>query len=285
MYQRIAYPSPDFFSPTFFPTLARPNNRRRGIGRGIGRGMGDDQGDYNFDQRFSAGATQGVNAGISTANQTGSVVAGSVAGGLALAAALDPEPFSKAALAIGAALTGIITKMAQGCGQTCVDASNYVNEAEPYFVENVANYANGPRTRSLQAQALANFDTAFNALVQTCQRIGGAGGMNCVKDRTAGSCKWKATPWRWNADGSYTPAGQAGSGSQCWNWVYGYRDPIAQDPFVQPDSILGSAGSAITDTINSLLGGTGVTGGSTALAGIPPWMLAAAVVALLVAVL
>lgn len=215
------------------------------------RGLGDS--DYNFGKQFSQGATQGVNLGMQTANQTGSTTAGAIAGGLALAASLDPEPFSKAALAIGAALTGIVTKMLQGCGQTCVDASNYVNEAEPYMVQNLQNYFSGPRTRSLQAQALANFDNAFNAIVQKCQQIGGLGGTNCIKDRQAGACKWKATPWVINSDGTFTPAGAAGSGSTCWNWVYGYRDPIASDPYVQADP----ATDSITDTLSGLFGSGG----------------------------
>lgn len=216
-----------------------------------GLGYGESYGvNYDFGKQFGSGATSGTQAGISTANQTGSVAAGAVAGGLALASSLDPEPFSKAALAIGAALTGIVTKMIQGCGQTCIDASNYVNEAEPYFVQNVQNYMSGPRTRSLQTQALANFDNAFGALQQRCQQIGGQGGINCIKDRTSGSCKWKAAPWSFAKDGTYTPAGTNGSGTQCWNWVYGYRDPIANDPFVQADAP-GASGS-VSDVVNSI---------------------------------
>jgi hypothetical protein len=190
-----------------------------------------------------------------------------VASGLALAATFDPEPISKTILAIGAALTGVITKMLAGCGQSCIDASNYVNEAEQYFVQNVAAYTSSPvRTQSMQTQALANFDTAYAALVAKCQQIGGQGGVNCIKDRQSGACKWKASPWTWAQTSgggyAYTPAGAAGSGSQCWNWVYGYRDPIANDPDVVPDaSTLTSATSSVSSALSSLLGGVG--GGSS----------------------
>lgn len=206
-------------------------------------------GDYTWNPNA---LNQATGAGISTANQTGSAVAGGVASGLALAASFDPEPISKAILAIGAALTGIITKMAAGCGQSCIAASDAANQAEPLLVQNVATYTSSPvRTRSMQLAALANFDNVFGALLQKCQQIGGGGGANCMKDRVAGACKWKATPWVWSKTSAggyeYTPAGAAGSGTTCWNWVYGYRDSIAADPDVVPDSIS-------TSTANTLLG-------------------------------
>src|ERR1043166_1202361 len=88
------------------------------------------------------------NLGLSTANKTGSDVAGAVAGGLSIAsaAALNPAmlglsfaacPPCGAALAIGAALVGVIAKMAQGCGESCIAASQAANEAEPLLVQNV----------------------------------------------------------------------------------------------------------------------------------------------------
>lgn len=202
-----------------------------------------------------------ANYGAGVANQTGSAVAGAVAGGLsatgailsmtpAIAAACPP---CGAAVAIGAQLVGIIAKMAQGCGQSCIAASDAANQAEPLLVQNVNNYVTAPvRTRILQAQALANFDAIFGALVQKCQQIGGQGGTNCVKDRVEGACKWKASPWTWtkNADGSYTytPAGPNGSGNQCWNWVYGYRQSIAADPGVVDDAVI--SGSTAANLLN-----------------------------------
>jgi len=229
-------------------------------------GLGDSSDSLSYPT--ASQMTSAINSGISTANSTGSAVAGGVAAGLSVAAASTAAvcPPCSAAFALGSALTGIITKMAQGCGPTCVDASNYVNEVEPYFLQNVQNYASTPiRTKSFQALHLSNFDNAYNALVQKCQQIGGAGGTNCIKDRQSGACKWKASPWVWNSDGTLTLAGPAGSGSQCWNWVYGYRDAIAQDPYaVADDYSTGSAGSAAGSSAISAL-----TSSSSAVGGVP----------------
>jgi hypothetical protein len=223
-------------------------------------------------------ATGAVNIGIQTANSTGSAAAGAVASGLSLASAIDPEPISKAILAIGAALTGIVTKMIQGCGATCTDASNYVNQIEPQLVQNVATYTSSPvRTQTMQANALANFDSTWAALLQTCQGIGGRGGTNCVTDRQQGACTWKASPGGWSQTSgggyTYTPAGAAGSGNTCWNWFVGYRDPIANDPDVVPDSAVASASSAVSS----------LTSGSTA--GIPNEFLLLGALALLAVML
>lgn len=221
-----------------------------------------------------------VKVGTGTAMSTGSKIEGAAAAGLSITGAifaLTPAltavcPPCGAALAIGAALVGIIGNMFKGCGQSCIDATKYANQAEPLLVQNVQNYTSAPvRIASLQRQALANFDAIFTALEQKCQQIGGQGGTNCIADRVAGACKWKATPWTWtqNQDGSYTytPAGAAGSGSQCWNWAYGYRDPIAQDPGVTPDPVTGSpAVDSALSSISSLFAGG--AGGAT-VAGLP----------------
>ena len=216
--------------------------------------------------------------GAGVANSTGSAIAGAVAGGASAASAILSTtaltgsaicPPCGIALAIGASLVGIITKMAAGCGNSCIEASDAANQAEPLLVQNVSNYTSAPvRYKSLQAAALANFDQIFTALEQKCQQIGGAGGTNCIKDRQAGACKWKATPptWTKNADGSYsyTPAGPAGSGSSCWNWVAGYRDPIANDPGVVPDppaqSAPGDVLTSLSTSLSSLLGGSAASG-------------------------
>ncbi len=234
--------------------------------------------------------TAGINMGANVANQTGSAVAGAVAGGASLAAsifALTPAlaaacPPCGAALAIGAALVGIIAKMTAGCGNSCIAASDAANQAEPLLVQNVTNYVTAPvRYKSLQLAALANFDQIFTALEQKCQQIGGQGGTNCIKDRVAGACHWKATPGAWAKDsnGTYqwTPAGAAGSGTSCWNWVVGYRDPIANDPGVIPDpqaqSAPGSIVNSISDSISSLFSSGSATPGPTGIGGISPMML------------
>jgi hypothetical protein len=151
--------------------------------------------------------------------------------------------------------------MLQGCGQSCIQATEAANQAEPLLQQNLQNYVNAPiRYKSLQTNALANFNVIFQNLITACQRIGGGGGTNCVKDRIEFACKWKASPWSWSSDGKiFTPAGPAGSGGQCWNWVYGYSDPISHDPGVVPDPVDSVLGGS--DPISGILGALGLGAG------------------------
>jgi len=138
---------------------------------------------------------------------------------------------------IGAAVAGVtLALMAwfnrKGPHQK-VETTKIVNELEPYLLQNLQGYQAGPHTRSSQAQALANFDAVWQTLKENCdQEQYGEPGKRCVSDRQAGSCEWK-------------------DAGQCWNWFVGYRDPIANDPNVKPDPVLGSAG----ELIDSLTGG------------------------------
>lgn len=212
-----------------------------------------------------------MNLGVQDANKTGSAVAGAVAAGATATAGLLSTtlitgsaicPICAPFLLIGAALVPLIANMLKGCGASCVQTSEDANQAEQLLQQNLQNYTSLPkeqRTANVQAVALANFTTYFNALMQQCAQIGGQGGSQCIADRQAGACKWKASPWKWNSDGTFTPAGQNGSGSQCWNWVYGYHDPIAQDPYVSPDPVA-SATNTVSSALLSIFGGTGTSG-------------------------
>jgi hypothetical protein len=145
---------------------------------------------------------------------------------------------------IGAAVAGVALALTawfsrKGPRQK-VQTTQIVNELEPMLQKNVAGYLSGPRTVSSQAQALANFDAVWNALVENC-RIEEMGdpGVRCVEDRQAGSCQWK----------------EAG---QCWNWFIGYRDPIANDPNVKPDPTIGQeVGSTLTQLTGGLIPASG----------------------------
>jgi hypothetical protein len=221
--------------------------------------------------------------GASTASKTGSVITGAVQGAIsATGAVLSTTLLTGSAIcpicapffAIGAALVPLIAKIAEGCGQSCIEASDYANQIEPLLQQNLQAYTSTPagqRTTSMQQAAINNFNASFSQLVSECQSVGGEGGTNCIADRQAGGCKWKATPWAWNADGSFTPAGAAGSGSTCWNWVYGYHDPIANDPYVVPDPT-----PSASSVVSSLTSGT--------TAGIPNEYLLLGALALIVAV-
>jgi hypothetical protein len=152
-----------------------------------------------------------------------------------------------------AALVGVgiaIANLFKGCGQTCIEATQIANQADAILVQNVTAYTSSSiRYVSMQTAALNTFDTTWAALQAACGNAQlGAAGQRCISDRQQGACTWKVSQGGWNADGTYTPWGAAGSGSVCWNWFVGMRDPIANDPFVQPDPTSATApgGSAAT---------------------------------------
>jgi hypothetical protein len=168
---------------------------------------------------------------------------------------------------IGAAIAGITILATyliknSGCGQTCIETSQWANQAEPVLRQNIAAYFNepAPRSQSQQNAALANFDTIWARLSQMCgDPSTGDAGKRCISDRQSGACTWKATadsPW---------PGGPAQGA--CWNWFNAYRDPIANDPNVVADS----ASSVVSGAVSEL-------------SSLPTWALAAAAL-VLVAVL
>ena len=109
----------------------------------------------------------------------------------------------------------------QGCGQTCIQASEYADRAATLMQQNLDTYTGlqAPRAQSLQAQALAVFDQLWQGLVQACSDPSlGDAGRRCISDRQQGACHFH------------------GSDGACWDWFKGYRDPIAKDPNVAPDA-------------------------------------------------
>ncbi len=152
-----------------------------------------------------------------------------------------------------AALIGIgiaVANAFKGCGQTCIAATQIANQVGTILQQNVDAYTGSPiRYASMQTAALNTFDTAWAALMQACGNPAlQAAGQRCISDRQRGSCKWKASPGGWNADGTFTKWGTAGSGTACWDWFTGMRDPIANDPFVRPDPVAGSGSSSSTSS-------------------------------------
>lgn len=189
--------------------------------------------------------------GTGTALQTGETAASIAATGitttLGILSALTPTLtiLGLALPVVGAAIGALVTvgiaiaNMFKGCGATCTQATAYANQADTILTQNVNAYTSSPvRYASMQTAALNTFDTTWAALQQACgQPALQAAGQRCITDRQAGACTWKASPGGWNADGSYTKWGAAGSGTSCWNWFVGLRDPIANDSNVQPDPI------------------------------------------------
>jgi hypothetical protein len=186
------------------------------------------------------------------------------AGGTGLILGMTP---ALAVPIIGAAIAGItilatVLIKNSGCGQTCIETSSWANQAEPLLRQNITAYFGvaAPRTQSQQNAALANFDAIWARLAQMCgDPSTGNAGKRCISDRQSGGCTWKAT-----ADSPWPGGPPAGS---CWNWFNAYRDPIANDPNVVPDSVTSVVSGAVSE-----------------ISALPAWELAAAAL-LLVAVL
>ncbi len=172
---------------------------------------------------------------------------------------------------IGAALAGVTILATaliknSGCGQTCIETSQWANQVEPVLKQNLAAYfaLPVPRTQSQQNAALANFDAFWARLVEMCSNPStGNAGKRCISDRQAGACKWPAA--------SDSPYGGPKKGA-CWNWFNAYRDPIAND-------------QVVADSVSSLVGSAVSSAFGVQLPGLPPWLLPAAAVALLVVLL
>ena len=167
---------------------------------------------------------------------------------------------SLAAPIIGAAILGVTLAIEailnSGCGQTCIIATGWANNAAVQLEQNITAYFGNPapRTAEMKAQALANFDNVWNYLVTQCSSPAlGNAGVSCIQDRQAGACKWTQT-------GQPEFPGQPAFGA-CWNWFNAYRDPIANDPAivtqitVDPSSVINTAGSS-TSTIGGIDTGT-----------------------------
>ena len=189
----------------------------------------------------------------------------------AVGAAASAIPVAGPFIAAAAAIAVSIEKLFSGCGATCTQATSIANQVGNLLAQNAQAYVAQPvRTTSMQTAALATFDNAWAQLVAACGNPAlGVAGQNCISQRQQGGCQWKSSPGGWvqNADGTctYTWAGAAGSGTTCWNYFNGMRDPIATDPCVIDDSVLdtitgttssstaGAASTTTTSTMSSLL--------------------------------
>jgi hypothetical protein len=210
-------------------------------------------------RRLGVGAA-GDPGSIAAVAAQGAATTGGILAGLSAMGALSPV-FAIAG-PIGAAVAGLVSiglaiaSQFQGCGNTCVEATAIANQIEPILNQNLQAYLSAPvHYASMQAAALNNFDTAWNALVKACgQQALQQAGANCISDRQAGACviKNQGQGWVQNSTGqwSYVTGGAAGSGTQCWDWWKGYRDPISQDPTVVPDP----TGAIIDPTTGNVTG-------------------------------
>lgn len=160
-------------------------------------------------------------------------------------------PFVAAAAGI-ASLVGAAFALFSGCGQTCVQASDYANQAENILNQIKSTYfgTQTPRAQSFQTATLQSIQQIFNWLQQVCSQPNlGSAGQRCISERLVqgGSAPWCPDP----------------GGVGC-DWITNYYVPIATDPNVVPDSQLSTSSTS------------GTTSGSTSM--VPLLIAAAAIV-------
>ena len=210
------------------------------------RGLGD------VSAGQATGAGQGAAAGamqVIGANTVGGKISGG--GTMIMSAAPFAGPAAPVVAIVGAVVT-VAGKIIQfvgwgdGCGQNCVLTSNWANQAEALLKQNCdAYFSSALRNQTTQQTALAAFDAIWAQLAKACgQSSLGTAGKNCTGDRERGACKWKQTgesPW---------PGGP--KLGECWNWFSAYRDPIANDTGVVPDSMIDT--SSVSSAVDSIFG-------------------------------
>jgi hypothetical protein len=136
--------------------------------------------------------------------------------------------------------------------------TQFAEETIKALQDNLAAYMAGPRTRSSQAQALANFDAgwAFLTSQDACGNPEmGDPGLRCIFERQpVGTCTMA------QADAAHEPLSDCGK----YSMARDLRDPIANDPNVKADPILDGAGNLI-DSLTGGIFSSGAGSGNTGL--------------------
>ena len=91
----------------------------------------------------------------------------------------------------GVALLVSMLGIGNGCGGTCTEATQVVNQAEPILQQNLAAAQqtvaqNGCLTSAEQQTAVSNFNQVWNQVKQQCGQIPAPGGTQCISDRSPG---------------------------------------------------------------------------------------------------
>jgi hypothetical protein len=201
----------------FYPPLTV----RRGVGSivwGTRTGMG---------QTTSGDISQAAGDAATTVGATGSL--------LVAAGVLQAVPVAGQIAGAALAITAVIASMFKGCGSTCTLSSDEANNIGNQMATNLAQYLAAPVSAATQTEALANFDQLWAALVNYCGQASlGSAGKNCISERQNGACAYQTSPggWQQSSTGVWTfqYPGANHSGTTCWNYFVGMRDPIANDP-------------------------------------------------------
>jgi hypothetical protein len=163
-----------------------------------------------------------------------------------------------------AAIAPLIVSLFHGCGQLCIQAANLDNQAVLLLWQNLNAYLSSPvRTFSMRAAALNNFDTLWSSYVQAEASVPTQGQISITERQRGGVSKWACqSPAATRVRSSCQGAPPCCSGV---DWFVMYRDPIANDPGVQPDPVPGGLPAATSGALFSSVG----VNPSTQIFGIP----------------
>jgi len=200
----------------------------------------------------------GIPMGLGATLPVSTMAEDSAATALTAAAAIPSPatPFLLAAAGIAKLLATL--GVGAGCGNTCIQATAVVNQAEPALLANLQGYENGTIS---QEQAIATYQNVWQGIEVACSAIPGGAGQDCISDRQQGACKWNATG---TPPTPYSPA----DGS-CWNWYNAYYVPLTYPPMNAPaassGTVAGDASSAlstVTTDAGSIASSIGLPSGS-----------------------
>ncbi len=196
------------------------------------------------------GTSNGISDSGLIVGAAGTAVATTFAAWAAIAAGANVVPV------LGQAAAGIIAvgiamaKLAQGCGPTCTQASEFANQAEQLGARNHREYFAIPehlRTLDIQKQAMYNFERIAQALSQACGQASlGAAGQRCIQERLieGGMAPWCPTPDKRGCD-----------------WITTMYNPIKNDPVPAANAARGIRGNP-TLTVPQQVGAAIQGGGS-----------------------
>lgn len=220
---------------------------------------------------YGLGAGEGQKIALQTVSSAGAIASGTAP--LWTAATWAIPVIGAAVAGVCLALMAIFNR--KGPKQK-EETTRIVEEVISQLQQNLVAYQAGPHTISSQAQALANFDAGWQFILSNCglEEMGDPG-QRCILERmprrlcdAAYANPGSIVSW-WRPD-----LNEVLSRDQCGRYEMegDLRSPIANDPNVRPDPILGDTGEIISGSLEqaaSLLpgGGSGLLliGGATLL--------------------
>lgn len=208
------------------PAMLDRNSIRTMGGLRALRGLGQSSTDGLSASQITAvsNSTATIASTVASNEPPSEMAENAAAAALSAAAVVTPPPANVILLAAaGVAKILAALGVGEGCGETCIQATSIVNNAEPSFLANLQQYENGQVT---QAQAISTYNSLWQAMVVSCSAISGSAGQDCISDRQEGACHWKATG---TPPTPYSPEDGA-----CWNWYLAYYVPLTYPPTNAP---------------------------------------------------